>query len=70
MSHWIRLCAKVEQAEKHLKNLRAEWEKYRAQAFLVQSKDDAQTGERVWYLAHAYAIPADMPTFLEMQFIV
>lgn len=61
MSQWIRLCAKVEQAEKHLKNLRTDWEKYRADAFLVKSKDDAQTGERVWYLAHAYSIPPEMP---------
>lgn len=61
MSHWVRLCAKVEQAEKHLKNLRNEWEKYREHAFLVKAKDDAQTGERVWYLAHAYPIPPDMP---------
>ncbi len=61
MSHWIRLCSKVEQAEKHLKSLRAEWEKYRSSAFLVKANDDAQTGERVWYMAHVYPIPPDMP---------
>lgn len=57
---FYQLCAKVERAEKHLKNLRAEWEKYRADAFLIKAKDDPQTAERIWYLAHTYPIPREM----------
>jgi hypothetical protein len=60
MFQWS-LCAKVERAEKHLKNLQIEWDKYRADAFLIQTKDDLLTAERIWYLAHAYPIPYELP---------
>jgi len=59
MIHW-NLCAKVERAEMHLKNLQAEWNKYRADAFLIQSKDDLHAAERIWYIAHTYPIPLEM----------
>lgn len=60
MFDWSRLCAKVERAERHLKNLQTEWDKYRAHAYLIRSKDDLNTSERIWYLAHTYPIPPEM----------
>jgi hypothetical protein len=63
MLHWQlvdRLLAKVEQAEKHLKNLQTEWEKYRIDGYKIKWKDNPQTAERIWYLAHAWPIPTEI----------
>jgi hypothetical protein len=64
MLHWQlvdRLRAKVERAEKHLQDLQTEWNDYRASGYRIESRDDPQTAERIWYLADAWPIPPEMP---------
>src|ERR1019366_9842997 len=54
-----RLRSKIERAEHHILDLQERWVDFIPDAYPVKSKDDPQSGERVWYLAYAKPIPND-----------
>jgi hypothetical protein len=51
-----RLQSKIERAERNIRELDIAWKAFRSKAYLVRFKDELETQERVWYLAHAYPV--------------